>query len=224
MNAQRNSSIFHWRQRSNFNAEELKAGRITPFNGRKHQRDFQRACFQALQEFRQARPKLAGQDPQMFKALVKVIEDLREATFDLNNKSAVSAPAALEAAVRAIIDSKPIKVDIAADSSIYERSQFLIGERNKSGPLLSIYDAEIGSGGHNSPYSRAVNAFNIEATKERDTDVKQLGRLLDDMHFAAVEMFLDKFAADLPDEVDEVAVAKANAKAAREQMENRQAA
>ena len=224
MNDTPNSTIFHWRQRNNLNSDELHAGRITFFPGRKYQADFQRACFRALQDFRHTRPKLAGQPPQIFTALVKVIEDLRESNFDLDNKSAASAPAALEAAVHAMIDCKALKVEIAVDSSIYERSQLFIHERNKSGCLLCIHDAEIGDGGYGSPYSRAVNAFNIESTKERGADVKLLAGILNEMHFAAVEMLLGKFAADLPDEADKTDMWKAQAEDARARMEERQAA
>lgn len=205
------ASPFGFRTQAGSTAAELASG--VTFDGGRHQRTFQRTAWQALTEFREARPKLAGQPVALFEALVNAVKGLQQSAFYRENAAAEAAPVRLLTAVRALINARPVLFDIQPliTGNAYTRGQVLTAEKNKSLGLLGIEYAEVSLPTIN-PWSRAINDFCLEAAG-KSPDLTKLRDCIDRMHRAAVEMFLEHFGADLPEEVDEIEAAKARAAA-----------
>ncbi len=214
--------IFDWKQQVNATAQELQAG-STEFNGTKYQADFQRAGWRALQEFKAAKPRLAGADTRLFAAVVRVITGFQQAAFYREATGAENAPGLLLHAARELIATSPEPLDMEPlrHANQHVRSQFLSAERCKSERLLTIPGFEVRLPVVN-PWSRAINAYGTEAI-EKGADLDKLLEYINTMHYHAVEMFLLRFAADLPKVADEVQAAKAMAAALHRQASERQA-
>lgn len=205
------ASPFGFRTQAGATQAEL-AGGVT-FDGAKHQRAFQRAAWKALQEIKEARPKLAGQPAHLFDALADAVKGLQQAAFYREDAGASNAPDRLLYAIRNLINAPPVLFDIQPliTGNAYTRGQVLTAEKGKSLGLLGIEYAEVRLSVVN-PWSRAINDFSLEAV-EKTPDLTKLRDCIDRMHRAAVEMFLEHFGADLPEEVDEIEEAKARAAA-----------
>lgn len=214
-------SMFGWKNQVEATAAELVNGEVT-FDGAKHMKSLQRLGHQLLQELQEAKPQLAGQDELLFRRVADQIGAIKQAAF-YRSDSIETAISHLGALVRDLINAKPVTADMEPlrNANPYTRGLLLTAERNKSIGLLSIQDFEVKPVQGNK-WSTASNGFALEAV-EKNAD---LGKLLDyvhAMHFAVVEMFLGHFAADHPEEVDDISAAVSMAAALHKQAEVRQA-
>lgn len=215
--------MFNFSTKRSATAQELEANAMT-YDSQIHQRNFQRAGYRALKQFRKAGPLLAGQPVELFYAIVDVIKGLQAADFDRDSERAALAADGLEKAIDNLITAQPVPfgLDTLKNGNAYTRGQVLVRERDKSMCLLSIPQFEIRSGARNER-NQAISDFSILAVHP-NVDAPRMLNCINRMHFAAVDMFLESFAADIPEPMEEFQAAVDMAKSIVAQAEERHAA
>jgi hypothetical protein len=192
--------MFNWTQSTQATQAELDNNGISTFDTARHMRSLQRAGHRLLVELRKVKPQLVGQPSRSYETIVDVVVGLQAARHDRRSSTFETGVRSLESLVLELIHSKPVQIDLSEWSQLHVmgRTQLLFDERDKCGRLLVIPNFEVSLTAGNS-YDRQSANFGYQASQGKP-DVEEIRFILNRLHFLALELFLEHFAADLTEE------------------------